>query len=201
MSLIETIFRLAEVASRLPGADPHGPLRVLAIARVCMDHHVDTLYTAALMGDCVDSLAIERYVDRNCPGLDWQAWSSARLVRFLENRLDAPVGHLGSESSAPTPATASLMPLAPKAALTRGQILAQFFPTLTGLPEFLAANSLAEILGKPATVVEIFLRRFRKKFTDCFVEVEGRRKGEPRYLYRTSDVLAALVGHFGPNDD
>jgi hypothetical protein len=68
--------------------------------------------------------------------------------------------------------------------------------------ELLSASAIAKLIrGRPATV-ETRLRRLRTKLPDCFREVEGRRMHEPKYLYRTADVLPELVDLRGSaNDD
>jgi hypothetical protein len=60
------------------------------------------------------------------------------------------------------------------------------------VPEMLSAPDLAQLLGRDVAPVESFLRRFRKRYPDCFREVEGARRNEPKYLYRTAIVLPAL---------
>jgi hypothetical protein len=56
----------------------------------------------------------------------------------------------------------------------------------------LSAADLARKLGQPVGRVECFLRRFRDKQPDCFVEVENTRKNDAHYLYRAGVVLPAL---------
>jgi hypothetical protein len=60
------------------------------------------------------------------------------------------------------------------------------------LSEYLSASELARRLNQPAARVETFLRRYREKHLDCAVTVDSRCKNEPRYLYRSADVLPAL---------
>ena len=60
------------------------------------------------------------------------------------------------------------------------------------LPEFMSAVDLAKITGLSEAAVDSFLRRYRKKYADCFIETEGRRKGDPKFLYRTAEVLPTL---------
>jgi hypothetical protein len=62
------------------------------------------------------------------------------------------------------------------------------------LPPLLSAGDLARVLQQPVARVESFLRRHRVTYPDCCTEVEegGRRKNEPRYLYRTADVWPVL---------
>jgi hypothetical protein len=66
------------------------------------------------------------------------------------------------------------------------------------LPPRASARDLAELVGKPLTAVESFLRRHRDKAPDCFVTVDpdDRRRNEPKYLYRVADVLPVLKEHF-----
>lgn len=59
-------------------------------------------------------------------------------------------------------------------------------------PDLLSAPDLARHLDRPVAQVESFLRRYRDKYPDCFREVEGARRNEPRFLYRTAVVLPAL---------
>lgn len=66
----------------------------------------------------------------------------------------------------------------------------------TNIPPFQSASDLARRLGQPIDTVETFLRRHRERFPDCFREAEGRRRNEPRYLYRVADVWPALRDHF-----
>jgi hypothetical protein len=60
------------------------------------------------------------------------------------------------------------------------------------LPALLSAADLARCVGQPVDRVETFLRRFRAKHIDCFIEVDSPKKNEAQYLYRTEDVLPAL---------
>jgi hypothetical protein len=62
---------------------------------------------------------------------------------------------------------------------------------------FQSAGDLARRFGWSVGAVESFLRRYRERFVDCFDEADGRRRNEPRYLYRVADVLPALREHFG----
>jgi hypothetical protein len=66
-------------------------------------------------------------------------------------------------------------------------------PDLSDLPTFLSASELARQLQQPAGRVELFLRRYREDYADCFVEVEGPRKNEPKVLDRTPDVWPHLL--------
>jgi hypothetical protein len=50
--------------------------------------------------------------------------------------------------------------------------------------------------GATPAAVESFLRRYRDKYPDCCVNPDTRRKNEPKYLYRPSEVLPALREHF-----
>ncbi len=61
------------------------------------------------------------------------------------------------------------------------------------LPTFLSAADLAHRIGRPVEAVELWLRRFRKSHPDCFTEVEGTRRNEPRVWYRTADVWKPLL--------
>jgi hypothetical protein len=63
-------------------------------------------------------------------------------------------------------------------------------------PPFQSASDLAKRIGQDVSAVETYLRRHRDRFSDCFREVEGGRRNEPRYLYRVSDVLQVLEQHF-----
>jgi hypothetical protein len=58
----------------------------------------------------------------------------------------------------------------------------------------LSAPDLARQLGMGEARVESALRRYRKKYPDCYVETEpgGRRRNEPKYLYRAGDVVPLL---------
>jgi hypothetical protein len=62
----------------------------------------------------------------------------------------------------------------------------------TALPAMLSAPDLARWLDLPVSRVESALRRYRTEHRDCCQEVENRRRNEPRYLYRTADVLPVL---------
>jgi hypothetical protein len=64
----------------------------------------------------------------------------------------------------------------------------------------LSAADLAGRLGLSRNAVEVYLRRYRRDYPDCATENEGRRRNEPRYLYRVADVLAPLRDHFGLTD-
>src|SRR5262249_38933955 len=63
-------------------------------------------------------------------------------------------------------------------------------PTI--LPALLSAPDLARAIQQPESRVESFLRRHRKTRKDCFVKIPARRRTEPQYLYRTSDVWPAI---------
>jgi hypothetical protein len=70
------------------------------------------------------------------------------------------------------------------------------------LAEFYTAKDLTRLLGEKFNIsspsaVETFLRRFRIQYPDCAREVEGRRRNEPKYIYRTRDVWPDLTKHFG----
>jgi hypothetical protein len=64
--------------------------------------------------------------------------------------------------------------------------------TAVPLPAQLSAPDLARMFRLPVARVESALRRFRKSNPDCFTEVDNPRRNEPRYLYRTADVLGLL---------
>jgi hypothetical protein len=64
-------------------------------------------------------------------------------------------------------------------------------------PDLLAVRDLAERLGVSEDAVDAFLKRHRKRYVDCYVENEGRRRNDPRFLYRVQDVLSPLREHFG----
>src|SRR5262249_14772008 len=70
---------------------------------------------------------------------------------------------------------------------------AELASLLEQLPRTISATDLAEKLGMPSSTVEPHLRRLRAKYDDCFQETEGRRKNEPRYMYRTAEVLPSLL--------
>jgi hypothetical protein len=59
----------------------------------------------------------------------------------------------------------------------------------------LSASDLARLLNLPVSKVESFLRRHREKYPDCYLETEkdGRRRNEPKYLYRPSEVWQELL--------
>ncbi len=62
-----------------------------------------------------------------------------------------------------------------------------------------SAADLADMLGRPAAsaaAVDSFLRRYRKKYPDCYITTETRRRNEPTYLYHVADVLPILKNHF-----
>jgi hypothetical protein len=70
------------------------------------------------------------------------------------------------------------------------------------LSSFLSASELASMLGLEKNAVEVELRRHRKDCPDCAVDIGAdRRRGEPSYLYRVSDVLPHLKEHFRLTDD
>jgi hypothetical protein len=60
------------------------------------------------------------------------------------------------------------------------------------MPALLSAGDLARLLKLSLPRVESALRRYRENHPDCFTEAENPRKNEPRYLYRTADVLPVL---------
>jgi hypothetical protein len=57
----------------------------------------------------------------------------------------------------------------------------------------MGSADLARLLGENPDAVESFLRRYRKEFSDCYIENESPRVNEPRYLYRPADVWPALL--------
>jgi hypothetical protein len=61
------------------------------------------------------------------------------------------------------------------------------------LPEMLSAADLAREIGMDPRRVESFLRRYRKRYPDCCEQIESPRKNEPKYLYRTKDVVPVLT--------
>jgi hypothetical protein len=61
------------------------------------------------------------------------------------------------------------------------------------LPIYLSASDLASLTGLSVDQVDSFLRRHRRGYPDCYIENESPRRNEPRYLYRTADVLPALL--------
>ena len=64
------------------------------------------------------------------------------------------------------------------------------------LPEFLSVSDLAGLLHRSVDQVDAFLRRHRRKYPDCCIETESRRKNGPKYLYRSTDVWPVLKNHF-----
>jgi hypothetical protein len=77
------------------------------------------------------------------------------------------------------------------------------------LPLMASATELARIVRDAilhATIsddaVDAFLRRYRRRFPDCFTEVDAPRRNEPRFLYRCDDLWHPLIAHFsGPEDE
>jgi hypothetical protein len=69
-------------------------------------------------------------------------------------------------------------------------------------PSLLSSSDLADRLHLSRNAVEVFLRRYRRDYPDCAIETEpeGRRRNEPRYLYRVADVLLHLRNHFSLTD-
>jgi hypothetical protein len=65
----------------------------------------------------------------------------------------------------------------------------------------LSAADLARQLQLPPGKVENFLRRFRRENRDCCVEVDNRRRNEPRFLYRTEVVVPELQRRYLPPTD
>jgi hypothetical protein len=64
-------------------------------------------------------------------------------------------------------------------------------------PELLSAGDIADRLKLSRDAVDACLRRYRRAYPDCATETEeGRRRNEPRYLYRVADVLPHLRAHF-----
>ena len=59
-------------------------------------------------------------------------------------------------------------------------------------PALLSAADLARLTGESVDKVDSFLRRYREDYPDCYVVNESKRKTDPKYLYRTADVLPAL---------
>jgi hypothetical protein len=67
------------------------------------------------------------------------------------------------------------------------------------LPQFMCVSDLAKITNLTEDQAGSLLRRHREDFPDCFRELEGRRRNEPRIMYRTADVLPLLRDHGKPN--
>jgi hypothetical protein len=65
------------------------------------------------------------------------------------------------------------------------------------LPAALSATELAKRLNAKYGKVESFLRRYRKKYPDCYVEAEGRRRTTAQYLYRVAEVWPVLQQRYG----
>jgi hypothetical protein len=61
------------------------------------------------------------------------------------------------------------------------------------LPALMSAPDLARSLGLSEDQVDSFLRRYRTAYPDCYIENESPRKTDPKYLYRTADVLPVLT--------
>jgi hypothetical protein len=115
----------------------------------------------------------------------------------------APAGQTLPTSGESTPATATPTPATQEEAAAlraaqapgdRGHVSAPAAVSKAGSP--LSANDLAKILQRPVDAVDSFLRRYREKYPDCCITTEGRRRNEPKYLYRAADVLPALREHF-----
>ncbi len=70
--------------------------------------------------------------------------------------------------------------------------------TPEALQGFLSTADLAAKLGKSPPAVESFLRRYRKDYPDCCIPVseDDRRRNQPKYLYRMTDVWDVLKNHF-----
>jgi hypothetical protein len=67
-------------------------------------------------------------------------------------------------------------------------------------PVLISSTDLAKRLGLTSNPVEVFLRRYRAKYPDCALPTDSPRRNEPRYMYRTADVLAPVREHFGLTD-
>jgi hypothetical protein len=64
-------------------------------------------------------------------------------------------------------------------------------------PSLMSTADLASLIGQPLSKVEPYVRRLRERNKNCFEEIENPRKNEPKYLYRSKDVLPILLKHFG----
>ena len=53
-------------------------------------------------------------------------------------------------------------------------------------------DDIAKRIGRKRESVTSFLTRFATRNPDCRIENESKRKNEPGYLYRTTDVWPAL---------
>ena len=65
-------------------------------------------------------------------------------------------------------------------------------PTETLLPLMLSASDIAKRIKQNSKSVSSFLTRFADKNRDCRIENPTKRKNEPKYLYRTTEVWPAL---------
>jgi hypothetical protein len=101
--------------------------------------------------------------------------AGARAVRDFVVMWDAALNQHEHEATAPPPA------------------LEQTSADVTGPPPaLLSAADLASLTGQSVDKVDSFLRRYRENYPDCYVQNESKRKTDPKYLYRTADVLPAL---------
>jgi hypothetical protein len=96
-------------------------------------------------------------------------------MRFL----DADPGWLSSMRAVLRRAEAQLLPRPP-------------LPEGAPLPEYVSIKDLAGRLGLTVGQVGSFLRRYAEKYPDCWIDNDHPRKGEPKKLYRTADVLPVL---------
>ena len=114
----------------------------------------------------------------------WHGWSERRFMEAtfgeIADVLRADMEKWPGAGSKANPPSHSALPV-PAPASERTQAL-------------LSAPDLARHLGMDVSRVESALRRYREKYPDCYVETEpgGRRRNEPKYLYRAGDVLPHL---------
>jgi len=119
--------------------------------------------------------------------------SDEELIAYFDHAAPLTLGLGGQEDRLPKIETS----IQRQAALVRAedQHVSRKEGTDPLLVEFMSALDLARHLridSSEKDAMESFLRRYRKKFPDCFREVEGNKRSEPRYLYRTKDILPEL---------
>jgi hypothetical protein len=119
-------------------------------------------------------------------------WSCCARILLLKSRRNKEWNALHIEAAAPYAQLKAIL----KAMMFHGD-LEPAKEAQPALPEFMSVADLATHLGMSADTVDAFLRRYRHNYPDCYTETEAgaRRKKEPRYLYRTQEVMAPLMAH------
>ena len=155
--------------------------------------------TSVLSGHTPPVDIIHLVEDKLAPPPVQPARTEMTKARGTEVRREAEILRETAQTASENAAAHALKQGTPSRLTEQARQLPDSVPALLSAKDL--THVLRDLLGKVIAerAVESFLRRYRNQFPDSFITVDDddRRKNQPKYLYRTNDVLPVLKEHFG----